>query len=385
MPSDAPPGAPSEEFAPQRLGEVFRTIRGFIKAHPELAPRYDFARAVIRAFRRPAFYEVETRCNLRCEGCYYFEGGDTHSIKGEDDIAAWSGFFDAEGERGVSMAYFVGAEPALAQDRLRAAVGKFPRGNVGSNGTIRMDPDIPFRIGVSVWGADDPSDRSLRGASVFRKALRNYAGDPRAIMLFTVSRWTIDQVPEVARMCADHDLKLTYNMYSPTETFLTRLARQSPNDAEFFRVSSNDDSPILRPDDLLRVRDTLEESLEAFPDTVVYSKAYNDYICQPGPRYDICPDTGVARDCKSRIEEPMRYFTTDLQPKKVKCCTPDSDCSSCRMYSGGWSSRFVPRQHDVASVEAFRGWLDMMETLDEIFLYPRIKRLENGGPAPDAR
>lgn len=370
----SPPDDESTAFGKAQLAENFRRIKSLLEEAPELKPRYDFARKVVRAFRTPAFYEVETRCNLKCEGCYYFEGGKTQFIEGESDILHWRKFFESESQRGVSMAYFVGAEPALAQDRLSQAVGLFPRGNVGSNGTIRIDPDIPFRIGVSVWGGDDPLDKALRGASVFRKALKNYEGDPRAIMLFTVSRWTIDQIPTVARMCADHDVKLTFNLYSPTHNFLNRLATHSPNDAHFFRVSKDDHSPILRTEDLERARIAMNEAIDEWPGTVVYSKAYNDYICNPQPRYDISPETGIARDCKSRMVEPMRYFTTDLKGADVKCCTPDIDCSECRMYSGGWSSRFVPRTENIQSTEAFSAWLGMMETLDEIFLYPRIRR-----------
>jgi len=272
------------------------------------------------------------------------------------------------------MAYFVGAEPALAQDRLHQAVGLFPRGNVGTNGTIKIDPDIPFRIGVSVWGGDDQMDKTMRGASVFRKALKNYAGDPRVIMLFTVSRWTIDQIPIVAKMCADHGLKLTFNLYSPTTKFLNRLTKNSPNDSQFFRVSSKDHSPIFDAETLERARIAMNDAIDMWPDTVVYSKAYNDFICKPSPRYDIDPSTGIARDCKSRMVEPMRYFTTDLKQTNVKCGTPEANCADCRMYSGGWSSRFVPRGEDVITAEAFSAWIGMMETLDEIFLYPRISR-----------
>ena len=372
-PSVAEPAGGGELSA---LSQSFRAIAKLLRANPHLKPRYDYAREVIRGFRRPALYEVETRCNLKCEGCYYFEGGTTHSIKGETDPGAWESFFADEGRRGVTMAYFLGAEPALCQDRLRLAIGKFPHANIGSNGTIKIHRDIPFRIAVSVWAGDDASDVSMRGASVFRKALRNYAGDERAIMVFTISRWTIDQAPAVAKMCEDNGVKLTFNLYSPTETFLDRIAAQSRNDDKFFRVSNREDSPLLRPEDLLRANDVLNQAVDDWPDTVVYSKAYNDYMCAPGPRFDIDPTTGMAVNCGSRILEPMRYFSSDLKQAAVKCGSSASSCAECRMYSGGWSSRLIPRARDVESVEAFSDWLDMLDKLNEIFLYPRIQRPE---------
>jgi hypothetical protein len=64
----------------------------------------------------------------------------------------------------------------------------------------------------------------------------------------------------------------------------------------------------------------------------------------------------------------MRYHRTDLKQAPVKCCTPDVDCTTCRMYSGGWSSRFAPTAADVRSAPDFSEWLDMIEVLGRIFL-----------------
>jgi hypothetical protein len=351
--------------------EVLRGLRQLLQQRPDFAPRYELAKAVVRAFRKPAFYEVSQRCNLWCEGCYYFEDANPQRVPEQEQAQAWDAFFASEGARGVSMAYFVGAEPALHQERLVAAAKYFPWGNIGTNGTIRIDPSVPYRIGVSVWAADDATDKRLRGASVFRKALKNYEGDPRAIILFTLSPWNLPGARTLAEMCRDHGLPLTFNMYSPTATFLDRLSKGDSNDKEYFRVSRPDSTPCFTPADLAETRRTVEDLLEDFPETVIYSRGYNDWATQPGSLYDIDPETGVATHCGSRIVGQMRYHTADLRMAERKCCTPDVDCSSCRMYSGGWSSKFQPTAHDVASETAFGGWLDMMETLGRIFLYDR--------------
>ena len=98
--------------------QVARCLNTLLKSNPNLAQRYAKAKQTIRAFRKPAFYEIETKCNLKCEGCYYFEGGDTWKIDPNRENADWRLFFEQEAQHGVSMAYFVGAEPALSQDRL---------------------------------------------------------------------------------------------------------------------------------------------------------------------------------------------------------------------------------------------------------------------------
>lgn len=355
---------------PLGTSEILKACRRFQSEDPSLRARYLKAKQVIRAFRNPSFYEITTRCNLKCEGCYYFEGGSTANIPETMKIDAWEQFFATEAQRDVSIAYFVGAEPALAQDRLFAAAPHFPFGKVGTNGTVKIDPALPFRIGVSLWASDDMLDKRLRGGSVFRKALKNYAGDPRAIILFTVSNWTVDQIPTIAEICADYNLPLTFNIYSPTQTFNRKLAQAAPNDSAFFRVSSQQASPRFDDEALDRMRRAMNAAIDKFPDTVIYSKYYNDYICQPGSRYTLDPDTGIALDCQSRIQEPMRYHDVSLTQNAVKCCTPDVDCATCRMYGGGWSSQFMPRSKDIMDIHSFSGWIDSLETLGQIMLYP---------------
>jgi hypothetical protein len=93
--------------------------------------------------------------------------------------------------------------------------------------------------------------RLLRGASVFRKAFHNYRGDPRALVYYTVNRWNIAGVRTIAALCADNGLPLTFNLYSPTETFLEKLLRGQDNDDDFFRVSRPDGAPVMCGEDLM--------------------------------------------------------------------------------------------------------------------------------------
>lgn len=363
--------------------EILQRVHAIIAAHPDLAARYDDAKRVVRAFRKPAFYEITQRCNLKCEGCYYFAGSLTDPVHEEDSISAWQDFFAAESQRGVTMAYFVGAEPALEQERLIAAKRYFPYGNIGTNGTIRIDAAVPYRIGVSVWGGDDVTDRAMRGASAFRKAFKNYAGDPRAIILYTLSHWNLKNVRNVAAMCRDHDLPLTFNMYSPTATYLDKLRTWSGNDDKFFRVSQPGHTPCFSADDLIHARGVIADLMDEFPETIIYSRTYNDWMTEPGPRYKLDPETEIAANCGSRIIGNMHYYGSDLRQMQPKCCTPDVDCSQCRMYSGGWSSKFQPDENDVADARALSNWIDMMNVLGKIFLYEHgAFELQTGREAP---
>lgn len=358
---------------------VLRRIRDIVDESPELARRYEEAKKIIRIFRKPAFYEITQRCNLKCEGCYYFEGS-FHPVTEQSSLGAWEEFFAAEAERGVSIAYFVGAEPALEQERLVAAAKTFPYGNVGTNGTVKIDPVVPYRISISMWAGDDDTDRKLRGAAVFKKAFRNYSGDPRVLVYFTLSRWNLATARTIAEMCRDNGFPMTFNLYSPTVTYLKKLAEGAANDKEFFRVSSRDDTPMFRDDDLAEARRVVLELMEDFPETVLYSKAYNDWSTKPGQLHEI-DENGLAPRCGSRILGHMNYYGSDLKQQHPKCCTPDLDCAQCRIMSGGWSTKLQPDAHDLSSGAAFSSWLDLLEALNRIFVFENKNRAVHAAAA----
>lgn len=146
------------------------------------------------------------------------------------------------------------------------------------------------------------------------------------------------------------------------------------SDGAYFRISSPTSNLRWDAESLSEVRKVMRSVMEEFPETIVYSPAYNDWVTREGPLYDVDPDTGVARDCHSRMIGHMRYFKTNLEQAQEKCGTSDAVCSECRMYSGGWSSKFEPRTSDVADVTAFKAWLGMIATLGEIFLLDRSAR-----------
>jgi len=349
--------------------DIFRQIKNLCRADQDLDGKFQKTKATISAFKTPSFYEVSTRCNLFCEGCYYFEASE--KLKSEDpdkSILDWSHFFQQEYKRKVSIGYFVGAETGLTQDRLLAAAPYFPYGNMGTNGTIRIHKDIPFRLVVSVWAANDTDDIRLRGASAFRKALKIHASDPRVLILYTVSAWNIDGISEIARMCSEAGLDLSFNFYSPTVTFLKKLGLGSANDDLYFRRSSMQDSPCLSDDDLSRAREVISQALDDFPETILYTHQFNDWVTQPGPIFEI-DSNNLAENCHSRIRGRMRYYLTNLQQDERKCCTPDVDCRTCRMYSGAWSSRFTPTWNEVKDVESLTKWMANIEVLRKIVLY----------------
>lgn len=351
-------------------------INALLTEYPELAPDYERAREVIRLFSKSGYYELTDRCNLRCEGCYFFLSEDGGKHGEEADLSTWLRLFRSEQERGVSMGYFVGAEPALEQQKLLAASEFIPYGNIGTNGTIRIDPDVPYRIQISMWG-DEAVDTRLRGGNAFRKSLRNYEGDNRALVLYTFNRWNIQDTRKVVAACRDHGIKVTFNIFSPTRAYIDAV-RVGMTDSRFMRLSSRSDNMELMPAQYAEVRDISSAMLEEYAETVLYSEAYNRYVTSPGALHYVDPVTGVAENCRSRIRGNLAMFNSRAEPIAAKCCTPAVECSHCRMYSGGWSGRLEPSFDDLVERSTFRDWLEMVGVIGSIFVNtPRFGAYES--------
>lgn len=354
--------------------DVFRKIESHIKDDAELRNRYKRAREIIGLFARSSFYEISHRCNLRCEGCYFFDN-DSH-IHDDDatSIRVYEDFFATERLRGIRIGQFFGAEPALYQERLIAATKYFPHGNLGTNGSIKISDEVSMRIHISVWG-DRKMDEKLRGKSVFRSALANYSGDPRAIVALTLTSCNLGGAREVVKMCKENGIPVTFNMYTPSINFSKKLEQSAKHDNSHFRFSTVKKNPSFhRIEDLYRARDTVDELLDDFPETVYYSHSYNHWITSPGPRFTINPYDSIALDCGNRVGG--KYFIFSINTKRdtaAKCSHSNINCQDCRVYGAGWSTRMLPRLHDVEEKVSFIEWLDLLDVFRKIFIYPSQK------------
>src|SRR3984957_1207324 len=139
---------PSSFVAPSR--DTTRKIESYLAIAPELRPRFARAKEFRRILRRVSNFDLTSRCNLRCEGCFYFEGDDYKQAMEQESLAEWRAFFEEQARRGVTFASLAGAEPALEQDRLEIANRFIPRGAIFTNGTIRIRPSISYTIVISI-------------------------------------------------------------------------------------------------------------------------------------------------------------------------------------------------------------------------------------------
>lgn len=348
------------------LRSTNQRIDAYLQRMPALRPRYEQARAIRRILRKSNNYDLTSRCNLFCEGCFYFEGDDYKRAEEAMDDAHWDAFFAAQAATGVSFGFFAGAEPGLAQERLLRAARHIPLGAIHTNGTLRIRPDIPYSIQISVWG-DEDTTKHFRGGNVFWKSIRNFANDPRVCFVFTINPNNLSQLPGVVRILHDYGHRIMFNYFSPTQSYLEKLARGADNDKGYFRISSSATNMLFDTPSLLRARGVVNELIVQYPGTVLQSRAFNDAVTAPGPLYAL-DEAGIARNCNGRNFAWHQGYRVDMQPSDAKCCMPNVDCAQCRLYTIAIASFIFQPERFLDSPQTFEGWLDICEQFARVYL-----------------
>jgi hypothetical protein len=187
---------------------------------PELADRYRKVKKYF--FLKESAYDVTSACQLRCDGCYYFEG-EKHKAVDNKDPEAWRAFFEEEKKRGITYVVLAGAEPSLSPKILRACYDVIPLGTIASNGLRKIDPALRYKVHLSVWGdgVGDPKYRKYQngkqGPFCLPIQLENYRGDDRVIFVYTFNSENTDQVDQVLPMVKGEGHKMSFNVFSSPE------------------------------------------------------------------------------------------------------------------------------------------------------------------------
>jgi len=313
-----------------------------ILADPSIRARWEKVRRYF--FLRESTYDMTSRCNIRCEGCYYFEGQKQYA---EENRApeAWRELMRAEKDRGVTFVVLAGAEPALVPDLCQVCFEEMPLGTIATNGLIRIPEAVGYRIHISVWGNDATSKRVRGAADMLERQLDNYQDDPRAVFVYTFTPANIDEAYDVTAILAKRNAKVTFNMFSAPVGY---------------------DGPLKHtPASLGRVRQTMVDLLAADPEHVLFSN-YNavvhthrlglhDLFSCPYPRRNPTRNVGLGRS--------FRQYRTDLSwDRNAACCVPDTDCADCRHYAAGSAIVTSKLFRHAIDPETFRAWLDYVDT-----------------------
>ena len=310
--------------------------------HPDVKARWEKVRKYF--FLRESTYDMSNRCNIRCDGCYYFEGDKQFAVENlstED----WRRLMQAEKARGITYVVLAGAEPSLVPELLEVCYSEMPLGSIATNGFRKIPESIGYKIHISVWGNDETSFKTRKAKNLLKKQIENYSNDPRAVFVYTFTRENIDEVNEVAAQLVAAGCKLTFNVFSAPVGYAGPLRHDHES--------------------LLRTRRAMIALLDQHPEHVLFSaynavahtsdKGLHDLYSCSYPRCNPSQDIGLGRS--------FRQYRTDLNwDRQVACCVPDTDCDDCRHYAAGSAVVTARLYRHVSSLAAFKSWLDYVDT-----------------------
>jgi len=328
---------PAENGSPDKIWKF-----SDILSDPVIRKRWEKVRKYF--FLRESTYDMTNRCNIKCDGCYYYEG-DKQFVSENSHPDDWRRLMQAEKTRGITYVVLAGAEPSLVPDLCEVCFQEMPLGAIATNGLKFIPASVNYRIHISVWGNDETSMGIRNAKNMLIRQIDNYQGDPRAVFVYTFTRDNIDQVREVSEILTTHGCRLTFNMFSAPVGY---------------------DGPLRHtPASLKHTRNTMIDLLSAYPDHVLFS-CYNAmahthpsglhdlYSCSY-PRKNPSTDIGLGRS--------FRQYRADLAwDRSAACCVPDTDCVECRHYAAGSAVVTARMFRHATDPDTFKSWLDYVDT-----------------------
>ncbi len=324
--------------------EPDRTVYRFkdLLQNPAVNARWEKVRKYF--FLRESTYDMTSRCNIRCDGCYYYEGEKQFASEIADP-EKWRELMQAEKERGITYVVLAGAEPSLVPELCEVCHEEIPLGAIATNGVKKIPESVGYKIHISVWGNDETSSRIRHRKDMLKRQIAHYGEDERAVFVYTFTRDNIADAEDVSGMLQDAGCKLTFNMFSAPVGY---------------------EGPLRHTKESLgETRQVMAGLLREYPDTVLFSPynivahthtmSLNDLYNCPYPRMNPSKAQGLGRS--------FRQYRTDLTwNRDAACCVPDTDCADCRHYAAGSAVVTAKLFRHGTDPDTFRAWLDYVDT-----------------------
>jgi len=313
-----------------------------IIADPIVRERWEKVRKYF--FLRESTYDMTNRCNIRCEGCYYYEG-DKQFAQENRDPDAWRRLMNGEKERGITYVVLAGAEPSLVPKLCEVCYEIIPLGAIATNGMKFIPKSVNYKIHISVWGNDETSLKIRNAKDMMLRQIENYKDDPRAVFVYTFTSENIEQARETTEVLALNGCKVTFNVFSAPVGYDGHLRHTEAT--------------------LEQTRKVMIELMLKYPECVLFShynvvahthklSLHDLYSCSY-PRMNPSTDIGLGRTFKQ--------YRTDLTwNRDVACCVPDTDCADCRHYAAGSAVVTARMFRHANEPETFKSWLDYVDT-----------------------
>jgi hypothetical protein len=151
------------------------------------------------------------RCNIQCDGCYYYEG-EKQFAKDNRDPDQWRQLILEEKERGITYVVLAGPNRRWCRNCVRSVMRRSPWAPSPPTG-CENSGIRGYRIHISVWGNDETSARIRHRKGMLTQQIANYREDDRAVFVYTFTR---DNIPMrgVMEMLSEAGCKATFNMFS---------------------------------------------------------------------------------------------------------------------------------------------------------------------------
>ncbi len=317
---------------------------------------YERYKRISRLNIRSSIYDVTNRCNLRCQGCFFFSSGEDKVAPEETDIHKWEAFIDIEKARGVNLAILIGGEPTLCLDRVEAFYQRLPS-FCATNGIIKLPRDrFPdMMVGISLWG-DEEDEKLLRGKDTFAISSKNYEGDPNAYYLYTITPRQIGKTERIIKKIHDAGLKVHLQLLSNDESV---------------------DGFSWREEEFRDIRDEMDAMLDAYPQTVISSKYYHEIITTGKMMgrsfgWNECPS--VTEHFDNRNPRPKRLihfirWASDLKTMH-RCCTSETrDCTKCKDGAAHMSWVMVNKRAHIKTARDLQNWIEVYEMFAKLYQF----------------
>ncbi|MGK4005888.1 radical SAM protein [Sorangium sp. So ce1036] len=307
---------------------------------------------------RSSEYLLTNACNIRCEGCWFFEHDfdkGTRELKSVDDVRE---FAKRERERGITYAIIIGGEPTLIPERVAAFVEVMDYVTISTNGLRRL-PVHGFEnvaVQISLFGGGQLDDKlraikpgGQRFTGLFDTALRNYEGDRRACFVYAITEDGIEHIEDTVRRIHENGNRVSLNFYS-------KYNRDEPLRME--------NAPRL-VEEALRVKALYPDTLLSHPYFIRAIVTGESHWGTFG--YDVCPSLSVDHPAHAeRLANgnPVlpRFNAWAADCSTVNFCCTSGHCGDCRDSQAVLSWILVSLDRFRESGGHLKTWIEISES-----------------------
>lgn len=334
-----------------------RALLNLLGGDVEYLERYHRVKALSRKVRASE-YLLTNACNIRCEGCWFFEHDfdkGTQELKSADEVRA---FAQRERERGITYSIIIGGEPTLIPDRVAAFVDVMDYVTISTNGLRRLPregfEDVAVQISLFGGGKLDDQLRAIkpggqRFTGLFEQALRNYEGDPRACFVYAITEDGVDYIADTVRRIHENGNRVSFNFYSKYDHDEPLRMQNAPR--------------LL--DEALRVKALYPETLLSHPyfiQTIITGESHWGRF-----GYEVCPSFSVDHpDNAKRLANGNPYLPRfnawAADCATVNFCCTSGHCEDCRDSQAVLSWLIVSFDRFRESGERLKTWIEVSES-----------------------